>query len=121
MDDEGYLYIVDRRNDLIVSGGENIYPSEVEEALLKIKGIEDVGVTGIDDDKWGKVPIACIVGDEKITHEYIIASLKDTLAGYKIPKKVYFVESLPRNSSQKLMRGAMLSYIEQNNIIGKRK
>src|SRR5699024_12815126 len=61
IDREGVLYIVDRRKDLIISGGENIYPSEIEGALLTIPGIEEAGVIGTDDDEWGNVAVACIV------------------------------------------------------------
>lgn len=114
MDDEGFLYIVDRRNDLIISGGENIYPSEVEEALLKIDGIEEAGVTGITDEEWGKIPVACIVGsDPELTVEKILIPLRDSLAGYKIPKRFFFVDSLPRNSSQKIMRRVLLNYVDR--------
>lgn len=114
IDREGFLYIVDRRKDLIISGGENIYPSEIEGALLTIPGIEEAGVIGKDDDEWGKVPVACIVKmNPSITKESILSVLKDLLASYKIPKEIIFMDRLPRNSSQKLMRGELLKHIKK--------
>src|SRR5699024_8596462 len=112
MDDEGFLYVVDRRNDLIISGGENIYPSEIEEALLQIDGIEEAGVAGMVDDEWGKVPFACVVANGvKITQDDILAYLRKSLASFKIPKKIIFVSSLPRNSSRKIMRHSLLKHV----------
>lgn len=107
LDDGGYLYVVDRRTDLIISGGENIYPSEIENALLKIPAIKEAGVTRMEDEMWGHVPVAYVVLQEPITEEEIIEELHDHLAKYKIPKKIYFVDSLPRNAANKLMRNRL--------------
>lgn len=118
MDKDGFIYIVDRRKDLIVSGGENVYPREVEEALLSIDGIDEAGVIGIDDKEWGKVPVACIVGNgTALTREQILASLKKSLAGFKIPKKFFFMDDLPKNASQKLLRSELLKYLKQKKTI----
>src|SRR5699024_3683661 len=65
IDDEGFLYVVERRTDLIISGGENVYPSEVESKLLQLEGVADVGVFGVENEKWGAVPVACVVRDHK--------------------------------------------------------
>jgi len=103
-DEEGYLYIVDRRADLIISGGENVYPAEIENVLLAHDKVLEVGVCGQDDLKWGSVPVAFIVCSEAITIEEIEAYSKERLARYKIPKSFYFVDELPRNAANKLLR-----------------
>ena len=104
LDEEGYLYIVDRRSDLIISGGENIYPAEIENVLLSHPSIVEVGVCGVEDARWGQVPAAFIIAKERIEVEALIAFCKGRLAGYKVPKHFYFVEQLPRTGSNKLMR-----------------
>jgi len=103
LDDEGYLYVADRRDDLIVSGGENVYPAEVESALLALKGVEECAVVGVPDDRWGHVVVAVIVGNAE--PEAIPALLRDDLAGYKVPRRVErWSEPLPRTASGKLQR-----------------
>ena len=104
LDEEGYLYIVDRRSDLIISGGENIYPAEIENVLLSHPLIVEAGVCGVEDAHWGQVPAAFIIAKEPIEEEALIAFCKGRLASYKVPKHVYFVEQLPRTGSNKLMR-----------------
>ncbi|GIO24941.1 o-succinylbenzoate--CoA ligase [Oceanobacillus sp. J11TS1] len=106
LDEEGFLYVVDRRSDLIISGGENIYPSEIENALLQIKGIQEAGVTGWQHREWGEVPIAFIVANQDIdiTKEFVHTSLKERLASYKLPKEYHFMDQLPRNAANKLVR-----------------
>ena len=104
LDDEGYLYVVDRRSDLIISGGENIYPAEVENVLMGHDAIREAGVCGIDDEVWGQVPIAFIVLKSDIREEDLQNYCLEKLAKYKIPKKFYVVSELPRNGSNKLMR-----------------
>src|SRR5690625_4916796 len=87
VDESGFLYVVDRRDDLIISGGENIYPTEIEHCLINMPGIEDVGVIGRLDETWGEVPIAFIVkSDSKLTDEDIKNYAKQHLASYKTPK-----------------------------------
>lgn len=116
LDRDGFLYIVDRRKDLIISGGENIYPSEIESALLKIPGIEETSVIGVNHERWGKVPVACIVTkDETLTKDYLVSTLKESLANYKIPKNFYQLDFLPRNASDKVVRDTLFKYIEKSN------
>ena len=103
-DEEGFLYVVDRRNDLIISGGENIYPTEIEQVLLKNSNVIDAAVVGKRDDVWGEVPVAFIVTDKKIDEAALRESLRDSLASYKIPKQFFIVDVLPRNASNKIMR-----------------
>ncbi|WP_156288549.1 o-succinylbenzoate--CoA ligase [Oceanobacillus salinisoli] len=108
LDEDGFLYVVDRRKDLIISGGENIYPSEIESVLTGMKQIKEVGVTGKPDDTWGKVPVAFIVKNEAVKAEEILAFAENRLAKYKLPKEIYFVDKLPRNASNKLVRSKLL-------------
>ncbi|WP_198160049.1 MULTISPECIES: o-succinylbenzoate--CoA ligase [unclassified Sporosarcina] len=102
LDEEGYLFIVDRRADLIISGGENIYPAEVENILLAHPSVSEAGVCGKEDPAWGQVPVAFIVGSAN--EEELLKFCELRLARYKLPKEFHFVEQLPRNASNKLMR-----------------
>ncbi|MFD1205172.1 o-succinylbenzoate--CoA ligase [Sporosarcina contaminans] len=104
MDHEGYLYIVDRRSDLIISGGENIYPAEIENVLVSHPSVLEAGVCGQEDEKWGSVPIAFLVCKEPIEKEEIEKFCLERLAKFKVPKSFYMVDELPRNASNKLMR-----------------
>ncbi|MDW0116045.1 o-succinylbenzoate--CoA ligase [Sporosarcina thermotolerans] len=103
-DDEGYLFIVDRRSDLIISGGENIYPAEVENALLSHPLVKEAGVCGQSHPVWGSVPVAFIVLSGDVAEEELDMHCGELLARYKIPKAYYFVDQLPRNASNKLLR-----------------
>lgn len=104
LDADGFLYVLDRRSDLIISGGENIYPAEIESVLSSHQAILEAGVTGVADEKWGSVPAAFYVADYPITSEELASFCAEKMASYKVP--VYFIETaeLPRNASNKLMR-----------------
>lgn len=106
LDDEGYLYIHDRIKDMIVSGGENVYPAEVENALFSHPDVADVAVIGVPDERWGEAVKAIVVArpDSGLTAEGLIAHARERIAGYKLPKSVDFVETLPRNPSGKVLR-----------------
>src|SRR5690606_78701 len=106
VDEEGYLYILDRRNDLIVSGGENIYPAEIEAALLSHPAILEAGVTGLPDDRWGQTPVAVIIlrQGHSVTEQQLFEFLALRLARYKLPSRILFTDSLPRTASGKLQR-----------------
>lgn len=106
LDEEGYLYVIDRRSDLIISGGENIYPAEIENVLMAHPAIKEAGVVGIPDQNWGEVPCAFYVVKEgaDVTPEELKQFCIEYLAKYKVPKKWVEVEKLPRNASNKLMR-----------------
>lgn len=106
MDEEGFIYIVDRKKDMIVSGGENIYPREIEEVLYSHPKIEEAAIIGIPDSLWGESVRAVIVlkKGETMTEEEVIEYCKRHLASYKKPKSVEFVESLPRNPSGKVLK-----------------
>jgi len=105
-DDEGYLYIHDRVKDMIVSGGENIYPAEVENALVSHPNIADAAVIGIPDDRWGEATKAFIVQaeGEKLNEDEVISYVRTQIAGYKCPKTVEHIDELPRNPSGKILR-----------------
>jgi acyl-CoA synthetase (AMP-forming)/AMP-acid ligase II len=106
MDEEGFVYIVDRKKDMIVSGGENIYPREIEEVLYHHPKIQDVAVIGIPDPIWGESVKAIVVlkKGEKMKGEEVIEYCKNNLASYKKPRSVGFVEDLPRNPSGKVLK-----------------
>jgi acyl-CoA synthetase (AMP-forming)/AMP-acid ligase II len=106
LDDEGYFYIHDRVKDMIVSGGENVYPAEVENALFSHPCVADAAVIGVPDERWGEAVKAMVVlkPGSPATPEEIIAHCKDHIAGYKAPKSIDFVETLPRNPSGKVLR-----------------
>ena len=105
-DDEGFLYIHDRVKDMIVSGGENIYPAEVENALLSHPQIADAAVIGIPDDKWGESTKAFVVLSEgsSLNAKDVISYTKSKIASYKCPKTINFIDELPRNPSGKVLR-----------------
>jgi acyl-CoA synthetase (AMP-forming)/AMP-acid ligase II len=111
VDEEGYFYIVDRKKDMIVSGGENIYPREVEELLLRHPAIADVAVIGVPDPTWGETVKAFVVPQqgEKITEKDVIAFCKQHLASYKKPRQVAFIASVPRNPSGKVLKRLLRS------------
>jgi len=106
LDDEGYLYVLDRRDDLIISGGENVYPAEIEAVLLSHPAIAEAGVTGVEDTRWGQVPVAYVVlrSGESVTETEAKDFCAARLAKYKIPSKIFFTEALPRNTAGKLLR-----------------
>lgn len=106
VDEEGFLYVLDRRKDLIISGGENVYPAEVESVLMSHPAILEAGVTGADDERWGQVPIAFVKfrGGEAPAEEEIRSFCAERLAKFKVPKRVFAVDALPRNASNKLLR-----------------
>lgn len=106
LDEDGYLYIHDRVKDMIISGGENVYPAEVENAIYGHPAVADVAVIGVPDAKWGEAVKACVVlkADAEASEAEIIAHARQYIAGYKCPKSVDFITALPRNPSGKILR-----------------
>jgi long-chain acyl-CoA synthetase len=106
LDEDGYLYIHDRVKDLIISGAENIYPAEVENAIFGHPAVAEVAVIGVPDDKWGEAVRALVVAKPGAPRdaEDIIAFARTRIASFKLPKAVDFVASLPRNASGKVLR-----------------
>ena len=105
-DNDGFLFIHDRIKDMIISGGENIYPAEVENAVFAHPDIADAAVIGVPDEKWGESVKAIVVAkpDTNPSAEEVIAFTKELIAGYKCPKSIDFVDALPRNPSGKVLR-----------------
>jgi fatty-acyl-CoA synthase len=106
LDEDGYLYIADRLKDMIISGGENIYPAEVENLISDIRGISGVAVIGVPDERWGEVPWAVVTLREgaQVSTESVRAELDGVLARYKLPKNVVVVDDLPRTASGKIRK-----------------
>src|SRR5690625_2028400 len=104
IDEENFLYNVDRRSYIIISGGENIYPTEIENTLLNHDNIKEVAVVKKTDDKFGYVPAAFIVLKNKNYKPDFSSYLKDSLAKYKQPKEYIFIDELPRTASNKVKR-----------------
>jgi acyl-CoA synthetase (AMP-forming)/AMP-acid ligase II len=110
VDDEGRLYVVGRDDEMIVSGGENVYPLEVEETIGKHPGVREAAVKGVDDEKYGQRLAAYVVRetsaghDEGVTEDDLRQHVKEQLAGYKVPRDVVFLDELPRNDSGKVMK-----------------
>lgn len=106
LDEDGYLYIQDRLKDMIISGGENVYPAEVENALYANPKVADVAVIGVPDEKWGEAVKACVVvkAGQELTEAELIADARTRIAGYKCPKSIDFIDALPRNPSGKILR-----------------
>jgi acyl-CoA synthetase (AMP-forming)/AMP-acid ligase II len=103
---DGFIYLHDRVKDMIVSGGENVYPAEVENALMAHPEVADVGVVGVPDEKWGEAVHAVVVRAEgsEVTPEGLIAFARERLAGFKCPKSISFTDALPRNPSGKILK-----------------
>jgi len=103
-DEEGYLYIVDRKKDMVISGGVNIYPREVEEVLVTHPDIADVAVIGVPDDKWGESLKAFVVSRGDIDQDGLVAFCEDKISRMKTPREVEFVDSIPRNATGKVLK-----------------
>jgi acyl-CoA synthetase (AMP-forming)/AMP-acid ligase II len=109
LDEDGYVYIQDRYKDMIVSGGVNIYPAEVESAIYGHPGIAEVAVIGVPDDKWGEAVKAIVVPKpgNALAEQDVVAFARERIAGYKVPKSVSFMDALPRNASGKVLKTAL--------------
>jgi len=106
MDEDGCIYIRDRKKDMIISGGENIYPVEIENVLLAHPRIKEVAVIGLPSTQWGESPAAIVVAKEgkRLSAEEVIAYCRGKMAGYKIPRAVEFVEEIPRSATGKAQK-----------------
>ncbi|MFQ3581780.1 MAG: long-chain fatty acid--CoA ligase [Chloracidobacterium sp.] len=105
-DAEGYFFIVDRKKDMFISGGENVYPAEIEQALYTHPAVAMCAVVGLPDPKWGEVGAACVVLKPEMTatETELITFLRDRLAGYKVPKTVHFLDALPMSAAGKVLK-----------------
>jgi len=111
VDKDGFLYLLNRRKDIIISGGENIYPKEIEDVLYEMNGINECAVIPITDSKWGQVPVLCVVTSHK--EQEIIDYLQDRLAKYKVPKRILYFDALPKNSMGKILRQDLIHTVER--------
>lgn len=107
IDDDDFVYVVDRKKDMIISGGENIYCAEVENALSEHPKIGEAAVIGRADDKWGEVPVAIVAGEKSLTLAGIEPFLTERLARYKHPKALIVVDELPRNAGGKVIKSQL--------------
>jgi fatty-acyl-CoA synthase len=105
-DEEWYFFIVDRKKDMFISGGENVYPAEIEQTLYRHPAVHQCAVIGVPDAKWGEIGKACVVlkPDAAATAEDFIAFLRENLAGYKVPKSVEILDSLPISAAGKILK-----------------
>ncbi len=115
IDEDGYIYILDRKKDLIISKGVNIYPREIEEVCLKYEGVKECAVVGMKDEQNGEIPVAFVELEEEkqIKESEIKRFLKTHLANYKIPKHIYFVEGLPKNATGKVLKRVLRDKIDE--------
>ncbi len=117
MDDDNFLFIVDRKKDLIISKGINVYPREIEEVIDVFKGVMSSAVIGIVDDKSGEVPIAYVELEEDVEtiDEYALKKyLREHLANYKVPKHIYFIDELPKNATGKVLKRVLKERLKED-------
>lgn len=105
-DEEGFVYIVDRSKDMYISGGENVYPAEVENVLYQLSELAEAAVVGVPDDRWGEVGLACLVlkPNQNISGDDVIAHCLGKLAKFKVPQRIEFIDALPRNATGKVLK-----------------
>ncbi len=120
-DDGGYLFLVDRKKDVLISGGLNVYPSEIERVLLEVDGVADVAVVGATDDRWGEVPVAYYVAaradvDLAALQEEMARRCREALAGYKQPRDFVAVPQLPRNATGKVLKQELRNRVAQPSV-----
>ena len=113
LDDAGFVYVVDRCKDMIISGGENIYPAELEAIIRALPEVAEVAVVGRPDERWGEVPVAFVVAKPgaDLTGDAVIQICRDKLASYKAVKEVRFIEALPRSAVGKVLKRQLLPQI----------
>jgi acyl-CoA synthetase (AMP-forming)/AMP-acid ligase II len=109
LDEAGNLRITDRLKDMYISGGFNVYPAEVEQALMRLDGVADVAVVGVPDERLGEVGKAYVVStaNSRLTAADVIAFARERLANFKVPRQVEFIEALPRNLGGKVLKTAL--------------
>lgn len=107
-DEDGYIYVIDRYKNMFISGGENVYPSEVENTLNSHPGIIESAVIGVPDKKWGEVGHAFIVASSALSASEIIEFCRKQIAGYKVPKQISFIAEMPKNAAGKISRAELV-------------
>jgi fatty-acyl-CoA synthase len=111
LDEEGYLFIEGRADDMVVVGGENIYPIEIEQTIQSVDGVNEASVFGVEDEEYGKILVAVYEGDPET--DKIEAHCKDELASYKVPKRFFKLDELPRTSTGKVIKRDLVKYVEE--------
>jgi long-chain acyl-CoA synthetase len=107
-DDEGYYYICDRKKDMVISGGMNVYPAEVEAALADVPGLAEFAVFGVPDERWGEAVVGvAVVTDPRLDEATLIQAARDRIASYKKPTRIRFMDALPRTASLKVDKPAL--------------
>jgi fatty-acyl-CoA synthase len=116
LDEDGFLYLTDRKKDMIVSGGENIASSEVERVIYELPQVREVAVVGVPDQRWGERPVAVVVLAENVALDLaaLAAHCRTRLAGFKVPKQLIIRDSLPRNPSGKVLKRVLRAELEAN-------
>ena len=110
IDEDGFVYILNRRKDLIISGGENIYPKELEDLAYTLQAVKECAVVPIPDAKWGQVPALFVAfhDGESLDSNALLSFMASRLAKYKVPKYITILDSLPRNGTGKIMRNKLV-------------
>jgi fatty-acyl-CoA synthase len=111
-DADGCLHIVGRSKDMIISGGENIYPAEIENLLVTLPGVAECAVVGMPDPRWGEVPVAVLVrapdaAGRALNDEAVLFHLRERIARFKLPRRVVFVDALPKSALGKVLKPAL--------------
>ncbi len=116
IDEEGYLFLTDRIKDMIVSGAENVYPIEVEEAIASHDAVDEVAVIGVPDEKWGEIVTAVVVARDKagIDDDALVAHARERLAGYKLPRRIEVVDELPKTPTGKVLKRDLRDRFAEN-------
>ena len=115
LDEDGYVYVVDRVRDMIITGGVNVYPREVEEVLHKHPAVADVAVVGTPDETWGERVVAVVVArGEPPPDRELVDFARRELAGFKLPKEVRYVPALPRNAAGKILKRQIREELQQS-------
>jgi fatty-acyl-CoA synthase len=111
-DAEGYYRIVGRTKDMVISGGENVYPAEIENVLHEHPAVKEAAVVGVPDERWGEVCVAFVVRASETSAEALLEHCRCGLARYKVPKAIRFVDSLPRNALDKVVKSELLGRVQ---------
>ena len=112
LDEDGFLYIDGRADDMVVVGGENVYPVEVEQVIEDLDGVDEVAVVGVPDDEYGQILAAFVAGS--VTEDEITAACKKELASYKVPRRVHILDELPRNATGKILKREIIDSSPSN-------
>jgi fatty-acyl-CoA synthase len=112
LDEDGRLFVEGRDDEMIVSGGENVFPQEVEDCLARHQNVQDVAAVGVDDDDYGKRLRAFVVTNGDVDEDTLKNHVKENLARYKVPREIVFLDELPRNATGKVLKKDLKNYDE---------